>query len=254
MNQTKICNKCNIKKSISEFGKRASTKDGLYSNCKKCKSATDKNYRKENKELVASRKKAYAEKNKDLISEKQRAYREANKELLCQKDREKYAKNREIIRKKAKELYIINRDTILKKQKEYTQLNKEKIAKTKRKHYLKNKDLIAARAKSYSKTESGKIAILVSSQNRRARVRSANGKIEASQIKELMSKQKGKCVYCKVKLLESSRGSYHIDHIYPLSKGGTNDIANIQLLCPPCNLSKHDKFPEEFAENFGMLI
>lgn len=120
--------------------------------------------------------------------------------------------------------------------------------------YLLIEDNIVARAKSYSKTESGKIAILVSSQNRRARVRSANGKIEASQIKELMSKQKGKCVYCKVKLLESSRGSYHIDHIYPLSKGGTNDIANIQLLCPPCNLSKHDKFPEEFAENFGMLI
>lgn len=33
-------------------------------------------------------------------------------------------------------------------------------------------------------------------------------------------------------------GSMHVDHIFPWSRGGSNDLANLQLLCAPCNLAK----------------
>lgn len=32
-----------------------------------------------------------------------------------------------------------------------------------------------------------------------------------------------------------------LDHITPVAKGGTNNLGNLQLLCPPCNLAKSDQ-------------
>jgi 5-methylcytosine-specific restriction endonuclease McrA len=40
---------------------------------------------------------------------------------------------------------------------------------------------------------------------------------------------------------------YHVDHRVPLSRGDSNDISNIVLACPHCNLSKGAKLPEDFA-------
>ena len=37
------------------------------------------------------------------------------------------------------------------------------------------------------------------------------------------------------------RALFHIDHIYPRSRGGKTTEANLQLLCRPCNLAKGDR-------------
>ena len=50
-----------------------------------------------------------------------------------------------------------------------------------------------------------------------------------------------RCVYCG-----STDGPFHIDHVNPWSRGGTDDVINLATACPPCNLSKGAKRPEEW--------
>ena len=45
----------------------------------------------------------------------------------------------------------------------------------------------------------------------------------------------------------------HLDHIYPVSRGGTDDLDNLQAMCAPCNLHKADRTMEEWGEYLEAL-
>jgi 5-methylcytosine-specific restriction endonuclease McrA len=77
---------------------------------------------------------------------------------------------------------------------------------------------------------------------RRARLRNCEGVFTTKEISELYSKQDGKCSIC---LCDIST-KYEIDHKTPLSRGGSNWISNIQLLCPGDNKRKNSRTDEEY--------
>jgi 5-methylcytosine-specific restriction endonuclease McrA len=86
--------------------------------------------------------------------------------------------------------------------------------------------------------------------NRRARTQNAEGRHTAEEVKRLLVRQKYRCAVCK----KSIKAGYHKDHIIPLSRGGSNCIRNIQLLCPTCNCKKGSKHPIPFMRERGFLL
>ena len=64
--------------------------------------------------------------------------------------------------------------------------------------------------------------------------------ISRTKVIAVMKKSDSRCVNCM------SENDLQIDHITPHSRGGTNNLDNLQMLCRDCNLSKGAKTMEEW--------
>lgn len=77
------------------------------------------------------------------------------------------------------------------------------------------------------------------------------GALPRGTIKAVGELQRWRCAVCEADL---KKVGHHKDHIVPLAMGGEHVAANIQLLCPPCNLSKGAKHPVDFMQSKGRLL
>ncbi len=113
----------------------------------------------------------------------------------------------------------------------------------------KNPEKVKAIAKKYRANNARTLAI---KQNRR-RARKVGSKEHhtLADVAEILKMQRSKCAYCKIVL---SGRKWHVDHIQPLSAGGSNGRSNIQILCKPCNLSKSARDPMDFMRSRGALL
>lgn len=60
-------------------------------------------------------------------------------------------------------------------------------------------------------------------------------RLSKARRQQVMERDWNQCVHCW------TVHNLTIDHIVPLSKGGTNDPDNLQVLCRRCNLLKGDR-------------
>lgn len=82
--------------------------------------------------------------------------------------------------------------------------------------------------------------VRASGQRRHAREKGAEGYFSADDIQQLYYNQGGLCK-CGKTLFK-----HHIDHMTPISRGGSNFPSNLQLLCQPCNDSKGARTMDEW--------
>lgn len=54
------------------------------------------------------------------------------------------------------------------------------------------------------------------------------------------------CFWCDLPFTEDDR--IHVDHVWPLSRGGHHAVRNLVPTCERCNQAKHASLPHEFAE------
>ncbi len=55
----------------------------------------------------------------------------------------------------------------------------------------------------------------------------------------VLNRDRYKCVFCG---RSSKKVELEVDHIVPFSKGGSNDISNLQTLCFDCNRGKGSRY------------
>lgn len=81
----------------------------------------------------------------------------------------------------------------------------------------------------------------------RRRARGGDVTFGLSIRQKLFENQNGRCFYTNATL---ELMTAHIDHKVPISRGGTNDFANLALCTPEANLLKHNKTDKEFITWF----
>lgn len=81
------------------------------------------------------------------------------------------------------------------------------------------------------------------SANRRARELNAEGFCTTKDIEKQMKIQKHLCYWCGVDLKDAK---YEIDHVIPLSRGGTNYPNNLVISCISCNRRKRNRMPDDW--------
>jgi 5-methylcytosine-specific restriction endonuclease McrA len=80
--------------------------------------------------------------------------------------------------------------------------------------------------------------------NYRAKKRAAPGKSTSEEITALLNLFDNQCLSC------GSKENIEIDHIIPLSLGGTNYIWNLQPLCRSCNATKGNRNSADYRQNY----
>ncbi len=231
--------------------------------CKKCQAETERKANNDCKPCAKVRAAIWAAKNSDQLKARCAAWRIANLDREKANNLAWYAANIERARATRRDYQAANADQLKVKKAEYYVANADSIKEKTGARYAANpKQFNAASAVWRKANPERKKAIdaawhkanpeanRINGQNRRARKRANGGTLSKGLAAKLFKLQKGKCPCCKQPLGDK----FHLDHIVPIAKGGSNTDDNIQLLRSRCNNQKHARDSIDFMQSRGFLL
>lgn len=164
----------------------------------------------------------YYYKNKEKILEYIQEYRQNNLDIIKQKDSErhkkKYLENPEYRQRRAEYSKRWAKNNPDKVHANYLRRDKKKGDLARRKWREANRD----------KERATKLR------------RRAHGDVDDKTIRRVYNTHKHQCIYC------GSSKKLSIEHMVPVSRGGTNEFDNLALACLWCNTSKLNRLPLEY--------
>jgi 5-methylcytosine-specific restriction endonuclease McrA len=126
----------------------------------------------------------------------------------------------------------------------YRKAHRNRINESNRAYYQRHKEEILAKRRKWLKENPEKTATYIRRYRSqvRARAHGAPGSFTIEDIRTLLKHQHSKCALCKTAFpAEGTPERFHVDHIIPFTRGGSNSAHNIQLLCPHCNRKKGNR-------------
>lgn len=191
------------------FGKDKRHRDGLQSWCRACMNEAVRKWTQANPERVRANQQKWQIDNPERVKEKERKYRVAHPEKIRENNRKAAHSEREYERRRKRSNWMC----------EYQRLWRKV-----------NPDTVRAIR-----------------HRRRARKLEAGGQATKMQIRARIDYYGGYCAYC---LQEGKQVPYeHVDHVIPLSKGGSNWPANLRPACAHHNQSKGNKHPSVWRQS-----
>ncbi len=238
--QTKTCTKCLQAKSLSDFSRRGNRRNGINSECKKCVCARARRWAIKNPERYLAKQNAWSKANPGKRKDSQRKYAQTHPEKIRQNAKEWAKENPDKVRVMKR---VWEKNNIPKRRRwgrEYYQRNKSACLRAASKWVLNNKEKVRLIKTKWSRNNRAKCRI--GCVRYRARKAAATGSFTLPEWMEILSGH-ASCPRCCTPWSEIVKPT--IDHIVPLSKGGSNFISNIQPLCRPCNSSKGGRIQME---------
>ena len=208
MIESKRCSRCKATKPVGEFGRRAAAPDGMHPYCKACVRAYCKARYATHAEQIKADAREYRARNADVVRQRGRATYAANREKYVAANARYYVQHREVRVAVARERRV-SRD-------------KDHEGVIRRAWRAANRD--RRREQDH---------------RRRANKRgTAVMPLTRAMIDAKVNYWGRKCWVCS--------GPFEaIDHVKPLSKGGSHILANLRPICGSCNSKKHSTWPFE---------
>ncbi len=204
----------------------SATVAGLRRDCKECVRRYIHEWQKANPEKRTAYHRRWVMTNPGKASQRDRAYRATHPEESTRRMRA---------------WREANPGQALERQRAYRAANAKRLAERDRAYRAANAERLAASARAWALANPEKAAAAV--HNYQARKKGNGGVHTAEDIQAQYERQKGRCYYCQKKVGKK----YHVDHVIPLIKGGSNGPENLVIACPTCNQEKHDKHPMDYC-------
>lgn len=226
----KTCSKCHETKTLPEFYHRAASRDGLTARCKTCTDIDVAAYQIANPAKCHKRQQDYYARRAESLRANSRAYRAQNRIACALRDKIYAKEHRDSIRERYRNWTHANAERLKAKQHErYAAMSTEDRARTRR---WGKEHPVAMRISRNRWKENNKEKVRLYCRIRRAHMRTQSGKFTQDEWENLCKQYDYKCVRC------GYEKPLTIDHVIPVSLGGSSDISNIQPLCGSCNSKK----------------
>lgn len=221
--------------------------------CVACIYKKNANWEKRNPDKRRALHARWVEENLEYVKTKQKEYHaqwyKNNRDIKLSKNAEYLKANPDVSRKLSKKWRDSHIEESRKRCREWEKANPDKRSEINKRKYKANPEHYLAKNAKWAKENPEKTAVV--RRRRRAREKGAPGTHTAAEATAILVAQNYRCAYCDADLRVVEK---HLDHIIPLSRGGSNDKSNIQWTCKPHNLQKSDKDPIEYARSIGLLI